>query len=148
MDYPELRQAFEAKDYIKVTFFGLVVKISSIRKMYPGGLNAFVEDHCAHCTRELAGMCAMSPEYLDEPSQALIDLGFEWDKDMAAVDALNAVMYWSMMEKYKKVEEPLHAQIPYSWLEGTVHDGCVHVRMKLEGKADSTTGDEEGRREQ
>ncbi len=135
--YGDIYPVFAAQDFIKVVFSSLIVKMDSLKAKYPGGVQAFVEEFGACCTRELAAICMMSPEYMEKPAQKLLDLGFEWDTDMAAYDANCSIM--GQLARYHLAEDkdniPTDADTGYDWLEAEVVGDCAHVRYRPPGKA-------------
>ena len=138
MAYGDIYPVFAARDYIKVVFYALIVKVDSIKAKHPGGVQAFVEEFGACCTRDLAALCMMSAEYLDKPTQRLLDLGFEWDTDMAAYDANCSIMGQTARYHLAKDKDniPADAETGYDWLEGEVVGDCVHVRYRPETEAE------------
>lgn len=92
----DLFPIFKREPFIYVVHHAIVLKIESVRARYPGGMKRFADDHGSYFTHELAAICSMSAQDMDEISEELIVLGFKWDEGMAAIDAGMASMILCM----------------------------------------------------
>jgi hypothetical protein len=70
--FPRLGLVVSADKEIRCAFYTVVVRVASIKAKYKGGLPVFVKKHRARCNRQLAVLCSMSSDDLDEP---ILDLG-------------------------------------------------------------------------
>ncbi len=80
---------------ITVTFLTVVTRIETIKRKYPGGLDAYVEDNLvgnSYRDRHIAGVIFMSGGEAGEFIEKLVSLGFNYD-EIALVDQLSGKIF-------------------------------------------------------
>ena len=93
---------FDSDEEIRCVFLTLVVKVESLRKKYKEGIGKFLEKYGARCNRNLAYLCAMGGEDLNEPIMDLEKSGLTFDEDFFCFDAAMKLLGNEMAKKFDK----------------------------------------------
>ena len=117
---------FDSDEEIRCVFLTLIVKVESLRKAYKEGLGKFLKRHDAQCNRNLAYLCAMGGEDLNEPIMDLEKSGLTFGEDFFCFDAAMRLLGIEMAKKFgDKISEEIKFSV--EWLTGRVHKGSMVV---------------------
>ena len=67
-------------------FYTIVVKNKSLKELFPGGLNGFIQTHLCRCNNHISVGCCMGGD-IDEILFDLYDYDFETPRDFILFDA-------------------------------------------------------------
>jgi len=121
---PQLK--FDSSKEIRCVFLTLVVRVDSLRKKYKEGIGKFLKRHGARCNRELAYLCTMGGEDLDEPIMDLQRNGFAIGEDFICFDAAMKLLGMELTKGFNKRRSE-DIRFPVEWLAGRVQKGAVVV---------------------
>lgn len=124
--YKELRMILNNDGEISCHFLTMVVKMESIINKYEGGVKAFVEHYHVRLKRDIAVICTMGFDGLDDPYMDLDNNGLKPEEDYVILDVGRKVLAYTMLKDtdYPHEKSP---SMPVKWLKGRFHKSCIMV---------------------
>jgi hypothetical protein len=120
----ELRLIHVSERKMRCVFHTLVVKRNALKEKYDGGVKAFAEKHVARFNKDLAIICVMSGEDLDEAILYIRRSGLKLDEDYKYFHALTITSEEIIHEMPELAEE---TDFGTEWLRGYPHDRGMMV---------------------
>jgi hypothetical protein len=93
--------------------------VDALNEKFPGGLKQFDQKHSIRCNKDLAVICVMAHDYVDDIAEDLVDNGFTREDAVffdAAIEALAG-------DDHRRIE------FDVNWIEGFVINGRTVVRL-------------------
>ena len=122
----DFRQVFNSDKEIRCVHFSLLVKTEALKQKYKGGLPAYLEKHGAWCNRELAIICWMSMNDLNDAMEDLYNSGFVYEEDWVVFDVLRVVHEHEFLGR-QTGDLSNDVKLKVDWLTGRIHDGGIMV---------------------
>ena len=120
------RLVFDADKEMRCAFCTVVVRLDAIKAKYKKRLTEFVERYGARCNRDLAVLCSMGPDDLNEPVLDLEANGLIGTYDFVCFDAAREVLRNELVKEVG-IKARAYVNFPISWLKGYVKNGGVMV---------------------
>ncbi len=119
-----LHAAYTSLPKLRCVFFTIVIRNQSLQDKYPGGRDAFINEHGGQCNDHITIYFDMGGE-IEDVFKTLDECEMERKTDFAALDAGLSEMLCSFKPEMR--ENPFPVDTGVDWLKGQYWNGNVWV---------------------
>ncbi len=121
-----LHAAYTSLPKLRCVFFTIVIRNQSLQDKYPGGRDAFINEHGGQCNDHITIYCDMGGD-IEDVFKALDECEMEHKTDFAALDAGLSEMLCSFKPEMR--EKPFPVDTGVDWLKGQYWKDNVRVKF-------------------
>ena len=119
-----LHAAYTSLPKLRCVFFTIVIRNQSLQDKYPGGRDAFINDHGGQCNDNITIYYDMGSD-IGDVFKALDECGMEYKEDFTTLDTMDSELLCSCMPELR--ERPFPVDTRVGWLKGQYWNGNVWV---------------------
>ena len=110
-----LHAAYTSKPKLRCVFYTIIIRNQSLNDKYPGGLEAFINEHGVQCNNYITVYYDMGSD-IGDVLEAIHECGMERSVDFTTLDTMESAMLCCMKPELRK--RPFTVDTRVDWLKG------------------------------